>query len=129
MGPTLAEGQIMKAYLAPTSARSNRAPSFAGGAALAALIGLVLLVNAGCGLGGSDHSICFDACEHENECLGLSLDCSAPESHGTCSGKSIECNASCFAAATCADIVDSQSMSPKADNAVIACNSACPHEE
>ena len=104
--------------------------SFAGRSALLALIGLGLLVNAGCKPADLvTDDVCFDACEHENECLGLSLDCSAQQSHGTCSGDSIECNASCVSAAECSVLLDAQSMTPKADNAFIACNAACPHDE
>jgi hypothetical protein len=119
----------MNAYLAPKAPRSNRASSFAAGAALAALIGLTLLVTTGCGGTAGDQGICFEACEHENACLGLSLDCKAPESNGTCSDASIQCNASCVASATCADLVGAQTMSSGLENGFIACNSACPHIE
>jgi hypothetical protein len=114
----------MKASLNRNSLPLARLISLAGALALTVLTGTGLLTGAGC-----QQSVCASACERLNECLGLSFDCNASDEHGTCSGESVECNQACVADADCATLVDAHSPTPKADNAFIACNNACPHNE
>lgn len=121
----------MSSSLNHASTKGTLQTSLASALALGVLLSLGLLVGAGCV--GTDplpeHDVCYYACEHQNECLGLTLDCSVPEEHGTCVGESIECNANCLSSADCETLLDSQSKTPKEDNTFIACNKACPKDE